>query len=74
MSNLTLGILVKVVAVGIPALLIVLGFFAYVSGVPMEMLSGSSEIKTFGLILMVIGIGLYIIEFIVYLLKEFEDV
>ena len=70
MSNFNLEGLIKIVAVGVPALLILLGAFAFFGGIPIEMLSGNGELKNAGLILLILGIILYIVELIVYIWKE----
>jgi len=71
MSDFNLEGIVKVIAVGIPALLILLGFFAFFGGISMEMFSGNAELKNIELILMGSGIIFYIIELIAYLYSEF---
>lgn len=70
MSDFNLEGLVKVIAVGIPALLILTGFFAYFSGMGLEILSGNIEMKNMGLLLMGSGIIFYILEMIVYIRIE----
>ena len=70
----SLEAIVKVVAFGVPALLIILGFFAYVGGSTIEALVnaiGGSEIgdaglKSLGVGMIIVGIVLYVIEFIFY--------
>lgn len=62
--------IVKVIAVGIPALLILTGFFGYCSGVGIEMFSSNVELKNMGLLLMGSGILFYVIELIIYLRIE----
>lgn len=66
--------LVKVIAVGVPALLIVLGFFAYVSGTAVETVGtalgneaiGDAGLKALGLGMIIAGIIIYLIEIAVY--------
>jgi len=71
MSNYNLDAVVKVVAVGIPALLIVLGFFAYVGGYVGEIVAGDEGMKNFGIVLIASGIILYVIEFAVFIYGEY---
>lgn len=73
--------IVRVIAVGVPALLIVLGFFAFVGGSPIKAIGtlveaiggkgiGDAGMKSLGLGMIIVGIALYIIEFIVYAYLE----
>lgn len=57
---MAIGIIVRVLAYGLPALLIVLGFIAYTGGKFAEIIFGSSE----GMV--VVGIGLMIVGLIIY--------
>jgi hypothetical protein len=64
-QNMSVETIIKVVVYGVPALLIVLGFIAYSSGYMMQTFTHDSGMMNTGIALMVIGIILYIIEFIV---------
>jgi len=46
-------------------MLILLGFFAYVGGLPVEWVTGNNGMQSFGVFMVVVGIIIYIIEFIV---------
>ncbi len=70
MGNNSYDIIVKVVAVGIPALLIVLGFVAFMAGSTVQMLGGNPEIKNLGIILLIIGISIALIELAVWIYGE----
>jgi len=61
MSN-NLEAIVKVIAYGVPALLIVLGFFGYVGGYTIQMVTGDVAMKNFGIFMVVVGIMMYVIE------------
>jgi len=57
------AIIARVIAYGVPALLIVLGFIAYTGGRFAEMIfSNATDMVGFGIILIVLGIMIYIIE------------
>lgn len=71
-SNYSLEAIVKVIAVGVPALLIVLGFFAFMGGFTMEMLTGNVGMKNFGISLIAAGIIIYLIELAVVIYSEFS--
>jgi len=58
--------ILKVLAVGVPALLIVLGFFAVIGGFTVEAFTGDIGMKNFGIALIIIGIIFYIIELVAY--------
>jgi len=62
------AIIARVVAYGVPALLIVLGFIAYTGGKFAEMIFGSSE----GMVAM--GIGLIFLGAIIYVAEIFLGV
>jgi hypothetical protein len=59
------GILL-VVAVGVPALLILLGFVAVMGGFTLEFITGDVGMRNFGIALIIIGIFIYIIELVLY--------
>ena len=59
------GIL-TVIAVGVPALLIILGFAAAVFGWTLDVITGDAGMRNFGIALVIIGILLYVLELIVY--------
>lgn len=54
-----------IVAKGIPALLIFLGFIAFMEGKFFSMLGISSGTTGFGILLIVLGVGIYILEIFV---------
>jgi hypothetical protein len=64
-GNALRGIL-TVIAVGVPALLILLGFFATIGGFGVQMITGDVSMKNFGEGLIIAGILLYIFELILY--------
>jgi hypothetical protein len=56
-------LIAKVIAYGVPALLIILGFSAYTGGRIAELVFGTTEgMVTLGIVLMIIGITIYIVE------------
>jgi predicted MFS family arabinose efflux permease len=55
------GIL-KVVAVGVPALLILLGFAAVVGGYTFGIITGDLGMRNFGIGLIILGVIIYLIE------------
>lgn len=59
------GIL-TVVAVGIPALLILLGFVAVMGGFTLEFITGDVGMRNFGIGLIILGVIIYLIEIVVY--------
>lgn len=59
------GIL-TVVAVGIPALLILLGFVAVMGGFTLEFVTGDVGMRNFGIGLIILGVIIYLIEIAVY--------
>lgn len=56
--------LIKVIVYGVPALLIVLGFFAYVGAYTLEIVSEDVGTQGFGFFLILIGIIVYLAEFV----------
>jgi len=71
-GNYNLDVIVKIFAVGIPALLIVLGFFAYIGGFTAEIITGDMGMKNLGIVLMAIGIIIYVIELIAAIYYQFS--
>ena len=61
---MSLDALVKVVAYGTPAMLILFGFFAYMSGYSINAIAHDAGMMNTGMTMMAIGIILYIAEFI----------
>ena len=59
------GIL-TVIAVGVPALLIILGFAAVVFGWTFGFITGDEGMRNFGIILIVTGVILYVLELVIY--------
>jgi hypothetical protein len=56
--------LVNVVAYGIPALLIILGFCAYLAGYSISALTSNDGLMNTGIAMITIGIIFYVLEFI----------
>ena len=57
------AIIARVIAYGVPALLILLGFIAYTGGRFAEMLFGNvDDLVVLGIVLIIIGILIYVIE------------
>jgi len=80
-NHMELEAIVKVIVYGVPALLIVLGFFAYVGGTTAEAIgafveaagvewTGDTDLKSLGKGMIATGIIIYIIELIVYFYLE----
>ena len=65
---MSLEALVKVVAYGVPALLIVLGFFSYLAGYSINAISQDAGMMNGGVLMMVLGVGFYILEFVAKIL------
>lgn len=63
-QNIDLDLVIKVIVYGFPALLVVAGLFLYASGYGMEFVTHDAGMKDAGIILIVIGIILYVIELI----------
>ena len=63
------GIL-TVVAVGVPALLIILGFAAEVFGWTFGFITQDEGMRNFGIILIIIGILLYVFEVFLYFYNQ----
>jgi len=61
-SDYSLEAIAKVIAYGVPALLILLGFFGYIGGYTIAMLTGDVGIMNFGAALIAIGLVIYIVE------------
>jgi hypothetical protein len=61
-ENYSIDLIVKVLAYGTPALLIVIGFFAYLAGYTVQILTHEAAMMNLGILLMALGIILYIIE------------
>jgi hypothetical protein len=72
-QNTTVDVIIKVVVYGVPALLIVFGFIAYMSGYAIQAVTGDSGMMNLGIGLMVLGIVLYIIEFIIAVYSYFSE-
>ena len=70
--NSDLEAIVKVIAYGVPALLILLGFLAYVYGHTLRTLTGDVGMANFGVLLIVLGIILYVAEVISKIYMEAE--
>jgi hypothetical protein len=72
MENFSLSGIVQVIAVGVPAMLILLGFFAYVGGLSVEWITGNKGMQGFGVTLIVFGIVFYILEFVVAVVSNYQ--
>jgi hypothetical protein len=72
-ENMTLDALVKVVAYGVPALLIILGFFAYMAGYSINALAHDAGMMNAGIAMMAIGIILYAVELVVKVAIYFSE-
>lgn len=59
------GILI-VIAVGVPALLILLGFSAVMGGFTLELFTGNVGMKNFGIGLIILGAFFYLIEIVLF--------
>jgi ABC-type branched-subunit amino acid transport system permease subunit len=66
------GIL-KVIAVGVPALLILLGFAAAMFGWMFGYVTHDVSIRNFGIFLIIIGIVIYLIEIYLYYQSRQSD-
>jgi len=68
MSNLIEALkgILLVVAVGVPALLILLGFVAVIGGYTLEFITGDVGMRNFGIGLIILGVIIYIIEVVLY--------
>lgn len=72
MSGNSLEAMVKVIAYGVPALLIVPGFFAYAGGYTVRMLTGDVGMQNFGIAVMAIGIIIYVLEIVYAIYNEYR--
>jgi hypothetical protein len=70
---MTLDIIVKIVAYGIPALLIVVGFFAYFAGYTVQFLTHDAGMINLGILLMASGIVFYAGEFAIKVYAYFNE-
>lgn len=64
-QNYTLEAVLKIVVCGVPGLLIVLGFFGYLTGSAIEMATRDAGMRDLGIQLMALGIIFYVIELII---------
>ncbi len=71
MVEMSLQGIVTVAAVGVPALLILLGFFAYLGGFTVATFTGDMEMKNTGMTMIIAGVALYILEFIAYVVFSY---
>jgi len=55
-----------VVAVGVPALLILLGFVAVMGGFTLEFITGNVGMKNSGIGLIILGVIIYLVEIALY--------
>lgn len=71
-NSYSLDAVVKIIAYGVPALLILLGFFAAVGGYTIEAVSGNVGMKNFGIGLIVIGVLIYLLEIAIAVYIEYS--
>lgn len=62
-SNMDVKGLVQIFAYGVPALLIFLGFFAYMGGSVFSVITGNNSAQSLGIIFIILGIAFYVLEF-----------
>ena len=67
------NIIVKVIAVGIPAMIIAFGFIAFMTGSGVEALTGDAEMKTVGINMMIAGTLIYTFEFVAFILNDYAQ-
>ena len=72
-ENMTLDAIVRVIAYGVPALLIVIGFFAYFTGYTIQFITHDTGMINLGIVLMASGILLYAGEFAVKVYAYFNE-
>jgi len=65
--------IVKIVAYGVPALLIVVGFFTYFAGYTVQSLTHDAGMTNLGMLLMALGIIFYTSEFAVKVYAYFRE-
>lgn len=70
---MTLDMIVKIVVYGVPALLIVVGFFAYFAGYTVQFLTHDAGMINLGILLMASGILFYAVEFAVKVYAYFNE-
>lgn len=70
---MTLDMIVKIVAYGVPALLVVVGFFAYFAGYTVQFLTHDAGMINLGILLMASGILFYAVEFAVKVYAYFNE-
>ena len=71
-NSYSLDAVVKIIAYGVPALLILLDFFAAVGGYTIEAVSGNVGMKNFGIGLIVIGVLIYLLEIAIAVYIEYS--
>jgi hypothetical protein len=64
-QNYSLEAVLKIVVYGVPGLLIVLGFFGYLTGSAIELATRDTGLRDLGILLMALGIIFYVIELII---------
>jgi ABC-type uncharacterized transport system permease subunit len=69
----TLDAIIRIIVYGVPGLLITLGFFAYLSGSAIELAIRDVGMKNFGIVLIVLGIMFYFIEFVLSAYAHFSE-
>jgi hypothetical protein len=72
-ENMSLEAIVKIVAYGVPALLIVLGFFAYLAGYSMNAISHDAGMMNAGIGMLALGILFYGVELAAKIAAYFSD-
>jgi hypothetical protein len=63
-ENMTIEALIKIVAYGVPALMIVLGFFGYFAGYSINAVSHDAGMMNTGIVMIILGTVFYVLEFI----------
>lgn len=72
-ENYSIDMIVKVIAYGTPALLILIGFFAYLAGYSVQFLTHDAGMIHLGILLMALGIIFYGTEFAVKVYVYFNQ-
>lgn len=72
-ENYILEAVIKIIVYGVPGLLIVLGFFAYLSGSAIELATRDVGMKNFGMLLIALGIIFYVIELLITAYAYFTE-
>lgn len=71
-ENMSIQALINIAAYGVPALLIVLGFFAYLAGYSISAFTNENGMMNTGIIMIVLGIMFYLLEFLAKIASYFS--